>query len=36
MDVETVVAAVPQASFVDGKELKCEVLVWRLSDKDTA
>ena len=36
MDVETVVAAISQASFVeDERELKCEALVWRLSDKDT-
>jgi len=36
MDVETVVADISQTSFVDDeRELKCEVLVWRLSDKET-
>jgi hypothetical protein len=36
MDVETVVADISQVSFVeDERKLKCEVLVWRLSDKGT-
>ena len=36
MDGETVVADISEASFVeDERELKCEVQVWRLSDKDT-